>query len=159
MKCITLLSIVFTLSFCLNLVAGKSEDNNGERGNKGDDYGIHVKGDIFGGSIKNDDGAAFEIDGDVHNAEIETDGLHVDGTIKDAEYSSGSLNLVAGKFYLVESEGTEDNNGHLRGSKGDDYGIHVKGDIIGGSIKNDDGAAFEIDGDIINAEIETDGLP
>merc|ERR1712215_128709 len=80
MKSITLASIVFTLSFCLNLVAGKNvpykgspsagtdtypqevedtEDNNGERGTymfrtKRD---LYAGGDVRGGKMNNAPGA------------------------------------------------------------------------------------------------------
>merc|ERR1712215_267017 len=81
MKSITLASIVFTLSFCLNLVAGKNvpykgspsagtdtypqevedtEDNNGERGTymfrtKRD---LYAGGDVRGGKMNNAPGVA-----------------------------------------------------------------------------------------------------
>merc|ERR1712215_121263 len=85
MKSITLASIVFTLSFCLNLVAGKNlpykgspsagfktdlgevedtEDNNGERGTnmitrtKRD---LNIRGCIDGGILHNGQGAKANI--------------------------------------------------------------------------------------------------
>jgi len=87
MKFITLASIVFTLSFCLNLVAEKNlpykgspsagtkpysvevedtEDNNGERGTymlrtKSD---LSVGGDVIGGSIHNGKGGKVDIGAD-----------------------------------------------------------------------------------------------
>jgi len=87
MKSITLASIVFTLSFCLNLEAEKNlpykgspsagtkhylvevedtENNNGERGTymfrtKSD---LSVGGDVIGGSIQNGKGAKVDIDAD-----------------------------------------------------------------------------------------------
>merc|ERR1712215_559439 len=86
-KSITLVSIVFNLSFCLNLVAEKNlpykgspsagikpylvqvedtEDNNGESGTymlrtKSD---LSVGGDVIGGSIHNGKGAKVDIDAD-----------------------------------------------------------------------------------------------
>jgi len=87
MKSITLASIVFTLSFCLNLEAEKNlpykgspsagtkhylvevedtENNNGERGTymfrtKGD---LSVVGDVIGGSIHNGKGGKVDIGAD-----------------------------------------------------------------------------------------------
>jgi len=87
MKSIKLASIVFTLSFCLNLVAEKNlpykgspsagtkphlvevedtEDNNGERGT----YMLQTKSDLsVGGSIHNGNGSKVDIGADYQDYE------------------------------------------------------------------------------------------